>query len=221
MITLKILDIGLKKYSEVLHLQQVLFIKNVEAKIKGNRTENYLLLCEHEPVYTLGKSGKPENILIDHTESTAEFYHIDRGGDVTFHGPGQLVVYPILDLDTLKMNVARYIFNLEETVIEVLKNYNLTAERVSGAAGVWLGNRKIAAIGAKVSRHITMHGLAVNLNTDLSNFSKILACGLEGKGTTSLQKELGKEVSMEDFKKIFIETFGSVFSVNCQQATVN
>lgn len=146
----------------------------------------------------------------------AEFFRVTRGGDVTFHGIGQLVVYPIFDLDSFGIGVAEYIFRLEETVINLLKEYDINGFRIENAAGVWLNSnghdKKICAIGAKVSRHITMHGIAINVNTDLTYFTKIIACGLEGKGTTSLQKELGKEIAMEEFKKIFLEKFTQVFS---------
>lgn len=217
--SIEIIDLHLKPYAEVLRLQEELFNKNLAAKQNEERTQNYLILCEHEPVYTLGKSGRRENVLMNDGELKAEFYNVNRGGDVTFHGPGQLVVYPVFDLDTFPIGVSQYIFNLEETIIESLKNYGLQGERIDGAAGVWLknkiqgeyGERKIAAIGAKVSRHVTMHGLAVNINTDLSYFSKIIACGLQDKGVTSLQKEIGKEISMDDYKEKFLEAFKRIF----------
>ncbi len=210
----KVLDVGLKPYPEVLELQEQLYNKNIEAKLNGHPTENYLILCEHEPVFTLGKSGKRENILVSDEEMKAEFYHVSRGGDVTFHGPGQLVVYPVLDIDSLKIGLAQYIFQLEETIIESLKKYALQGERVEDAAGIWLGESKIGAIGVKASRNITMHGIAVNISTDLSYFNKIHACGLEGKGTTSLKKELGKETSIEDYKKEFLKAFEIVFGIS-------
>ena len=249
MSSVKIIDVGLKKYLEVLQLQEELFNKNIEAKLNASATENYLILCEHEPVFTLGKSGKRENILVSDEEMNAEFYHVNRGGDVTFHGPGQLVVYPVLDLDVLQIGLAQYILQLEETIIESLKEYGLKGERIEDAAGIWLrksdvrsqmsdvntshafasssdighqtSDYKVGAIGVKASRNITMHGIAININTDLSYFNKIRACGLEGKGTTSLQKELAREISLEDYKKIFVEKFCAVFSVNRKPLTVN
>lgn len=225
MISIKIIDTGLRKYLEILQLQEELFNRNIELKLNNQPTENFLILCEHEPVFTLGKSGKRENILVNDKEMNAEFHRINRGGDVTFHGPGQLVVYPILDLDLLHIGLAQYIFKLEEAIIESLKAYDLKSHRIENAAGIWLlrdsTHKKIGAIGVKASRNITMHGLAVNINTDLSYFCKIVPCGLEGKGTTSLKKELGKEILMEDYKKIFIEKFESVFSLNCQLSTGN
>ena len=220
MISFKIIDLGLTKYLNVLRLQEELFNKNIEAKRNGTPTTNSIILCEHEPVFTLGKSGKRENILVSDEEMNAEFYHVNRGGDVTFHGPGQLVVYPILDLDSLHIGLAQYIFLLEETIIESLKEYGLKGERIENAAGIWIrtsdfglrtSDSKIGAIGVKASRNITMHGIAVNVNTDLTYFNKIVACGLEGKETTSLQKELEKEISMDDYKKMFATTFEKVF----------
>ncbi len=221
MIPSKFIDLGLTKYLNVLHLQEKLFNKNIEAKLNGIPTTNSVILCEHEPVFTLGKSGKCENILVSDEEMHAEFYHVNRGGDVTFHGPGQLVVYPILDLDTLHIGLAQYIFLLEETIIESLKEYGLRGERIENAAGIWLRenkDRKIGAIGVKASRNITMHGIAINVNTDLSYFDKIVPCGLEGKETTSLQKESGNFFSIDDFKKIFVTTFKKVFSTPARSA---
>jgi len=224
MISFKVIDLGLKKYLEVLQLQEELFNKNIKAKLNENPTENYLILCEHEPVFTLGKSGKRENILVSNEDMNAEFFHVNRGGDVTFHGPGQLVVYPILDLDVLQIGLAQYILQLEETIIVSLKEYGLKGERIEDAAGIWLRDntdRKVGAIGVKASRNITMHGIAININTDLSYFDKIRACGLEGKGTTSIQKELREETSLEDYKKIFTKKFSDVFSMNAEQLTFN
>jgi len=217
--TIQIIDTGLKPYQQVLRLQEELFNKNIEAKLQGATTTHHLILCEHPPVFTLGKSGKRENILVSDDELHAEFYHVNRGGDVTFHGPGQLVVYPILDLDALHMGLAQYIFNIEETIIQSLKPYSLTGERIENAAGIWLRNdnghphdRKIGAIGVKASRNVTMHGLAFNVYTDLTYFDKIVPCGLEGKGVTSLQKELKKAVDFEAYKLNFIASFQRVFN---------
>jgi lipoyl(octanoyl) transferase len=216
-----IIDTGLKPYQEVLKLQEELFNKNLDAKQRGEATTNYLILCQHLPVFTLGKSGKRENILVGDADLHAEFYNVNRGGDVTFHGPGQLVGYPILDLDTLQMGVAQYVFNIEETIIQSIVPYNLKGERVENAAGIWLRNakavpfdRKIGAIGVKTSRNITMHGLAFNVNPDLSYFDKIVACGLEGKGVTSLQKELKRVVDFEEYKVHFLNSFHRVFNTS-------
>ena len=216
-----IIDKGLCPYQEVLQLQEELYNKNLEAKQNERPTRNYLILCQHPPVFTLGKSGKRENILVSDEELHAEFYHVNRGGDVTYHGPGQLVVYPILDLESLHMGLAQYIYNIEETIIDSLKPYHLHGERIENAAGIWLRNnnghphdRKIGAIGVKASRNITMHGLAFNVNTDLTYFDKIVPCGLEGKGVTSLQKELNREVDFEEYKRHFLESFRSIFNIN-------
>jgi lipoyl(octanoyl) transferase len=224
MSSFQIIDLGLKPYLEVLHLQEQLFNKNLEAKLSNQATAHSLILCEHPPVFTLGKSGKRENILVSDAEMKAEFYHVNRGGDVTFHGPGQLVVYPILDLEVLHIGLAQYVFMLEEVNIETLKEYGLNGERLENAAGIWLrdkkGERKIAAIGIKASRNLTMHGLAVNISTDLSYFDKIIPCGLEGKGTTSLQKELERKVSAEDYKNFFLLSFEKVFGLTARLSQI-
>lgn len=216
MIELNIIDTGLKKYSDVLQIQTEFFNENVSAKLNNQSAKNFLILCEHYPVFTLGKSGNLENILVSDNEMNAEFYRTNRGGDVTFHGPGQLVAYPILDLDALNIGLAQYIFNLEEVILESLLEYNLVGERISSATGVWFknetGERKICAIGVKASRGITMHGLAMNVNTDLSYFNKIIPCGLENKAVTSLKKELGKEMNMEVYKSKFLKSFTKVFN---------
>jgi lipoyl(octanoyl) transferase len=215
--TIEIIDTGLAKYMSVWALQKRLFTENTTAKATEAPSSNYLILCEHEPVFTLGKSGKEENIIAGKDELQAEYYHVDRGGDITFHGPGQLVVYPILDLDSLGIGLAKYIYLLEETVMLSLKAYGLSGQRVENAAGIWIcdsaGERKICAIGVKASRNITMHGLAMNVTTQLSYFDKIIPCGLQGKGVTSLQKELNKQVPMEDYKSVFTECFFSVFNI--------
>lgn len=213
-----ITDTGLRPYGEVLQLQEKLFYKNIAAKENNEQTENYLILCEHFPVFTLGKSGKRENILVSDEELNAEYYPVSRGGDVTFHGPGQLVVYPILNIDSFSFGLSEYIWRLEETIINTLKYYQLKGERLNGAAGIWLckaggADEKIAAIGVKASRHITMHGMAINLNTDLRYFDKIVPCGLVGKGVTSLQKETGQTADVEAYKKIFLREFCHVFDI--------
>lgn len=219
MISVQLIDSGLKPYQQVLALQEKLFDKNLAAKLAGGPTQNYLILCEHPPVFTLGKSGKRENILVTDEQMEAEFYQVNRGGDVTFHGPGQLVVYPIFDLESLSIGVNQYIYLLEETIIDSLKHFGLAGERIEGAAGIWLKakgilpDRKICAIGAKVSRMVTMHGLAININTQLNYFNKITACGIEDKGVTSLQKESGREIPMEAYKTVFLESFAKTFGV--------
>ncbi|MFN8286158.1 MAG: lipoyl(octanoyl) transferase LipB [Chitinophagales bacterium] len=219
--SIKLIDAGLKPYGEVLQLQEQLFNANLQAKENNATTANTLILCQHYPVFTLGKSGKRENILVSDEEMNAEFYKINRGGDVTFHGPGQLVAYPIVDVDSLGIGLARYIELLEETIIHSLLPYKLHAERIKDAAGIWLRNngndRKICAIGVRASRHITMHGLAMNVNTDLSYFNKIVPCGLQDKGVTSLQKELGRLQDFDAYKQQFIKDFEKVFDVKVHQ----
>lgn len=219
---IQLIDKGLQPYADVLLLQEQLFNANLQAKETGSQTFNHLILCEHYPVFTLGKSGKRENILVSDEEMQAEYYKVSRGGDVTFHGPGQLVAYPILDVDSLGIGLARYIELLEETIIKSLVPYGLKGERIADAAGIWLrdgGNdRKICAIGVRASRHITMHGLAMNVNTDLSYFNKIVPCGLQDKGVTSLQKELGSEQNFEAYKQLFIKNFEHTFGVQCQSS---
>lgn len=213
---IEVLDLGLMRYGQVLEKQEALFNTNLAAKVKDETTTNTLILCEHPPVYTLGKSGKSQNILVDRDSLNAELFQVTRGGDVTFHGPGQLVVYPIVDLDILAISVSQYVFNLEETILKTIAEYGIAGERIEGASGVWLGAgtpraRKICAVGAKVSRHITMHGLAVNVNTQLHWFNKIVSCGLANMGVTSLQQELEKPVDMEEFKAIFLKHWHQIF----------
>jgi lipoyl(octanoyl) transferase len=215
---IQIIHPGTKSYGEILQIQEELFNANVTAKLDNKTTANYLILCEHQPVFTLGKSGRRENILVSDEDLQAEYHHISRGGDVTYHGPGQLTAYPILDLDTLHIGVAKYIYNLEETIIRSLIPYGLTGERIENAAGIWLRHngpeRKIGAIGAHASRNITMHGVAINVNTDLSWFDKIISCGIRDKGVTSLQKELGKEIDFGAYKQEFTRCFLEVFGFN-------
>lgn len=210
---------GLKGYQSVLAFQEKLFQQNIQSKEQGLPTANHLIFCEHYPVYTLGKSGKRENILVSNKDMQADFFHVNRGGDVTFHGPGQLVVYPVLDLETFGFGLAEYITRLEETVIKSLQPYGINAQRLAGAPGIWVINhddkefaeRKICAIGVKASRQITMHGIAVNISTDLSYFDKIVPCGLKGKGVTSLQKETCLSISIQEYEDTFLKAFKEVF----------
>ncbi|MBG8553192.1 lipoyl(octanoyl) transferase LipB [Hymenobacter guriensis] len=171
-------------------------------------TPNHLLLCQHPPVYTLGKSGKPEHLLLDESALAAHgatFHRINRGGDITFHGPGQLVGYPILDLDNFFTDIHRYLRVLEEAVIRTLAEYGLAAGRIAGLTGVWLdfevgapNPRKICAMGVKCSRWVTMHGFALNVNTDLTYFGYIVPCGITDKAVTSMQRELGREIPVTE-----------------------
>jgi lipoyl(octanoyl) transferase len=182
---------------------------------------NYLLFCEHPHVYTLGKSGKVNNLLVNKEflkQKGAEFYLIDRGGDITYHGPGQIVSYPIFDLEVFGIGVKQYVRNLEEVIILTLKGYSLKGERLPGTTGVWLDvdkprkTRKICAIGIKVSRSVTMHGFAFNVNTNLDYYNFINPCGFTDKGVTSLQKEIGSEMNIEEIKKSLLQSFEKVFT---------
>ncbi len=198
-------DLGLTDYQKAFEIQTGLFEKIKQIKIENKyqekplMTENYLLFTEHPHVYTLGKSGKESNLLIDETERNrrqVQFIKTNRGGDITYHGPGQIVGYPILDLDNFDLDILAYMRLLEEIIIKVLSFYGIKGERSEGETGVWLDVgkpqvRKICAMGVKTSRWVTMHGFALNVDTDLSYFSHIIPCGIKNKGVTSLQEELG------------------------------
>lgn len=213
-------DLGITHYKPCWDYQEELFAENLTAKKNGKPTQNYLLLTEHHPVYTLGKSGDINHLIADEKSLGAEFYRINRGGDITFHGPGQLVVYPIIDLEILKMGLATYIFNLEEIIIRLIKKYGVEGSRSAGASGVWLDvgqphqERKICAIGVKASRYITMHGLAFNVSTDTSFFDKIIPCGIQDKGVTSLAIEIGTIPNMPTIKEAFIDLFQTIFQLS-------
>ena len=221
--TTKFIDLGRKSYREVWKQQEELLEIVKEQKKRGERTSNYLLFVEHEPVYTLGRSGNDGNMLINAIQlraKHAEFIKVDRGGDITFHGPGQLVVYPVIDMENFNLGVKDYVNGLEEVVIKSLSAYGITGERLPGATGVWLdaetkAARKICAIGVRCSQYVTMHGFALNVNTDLDYFNYIHPCGFVDKGVTSIAKELGEEVDMqrvkECVKNCFKEIFGMVF----------
>lgn len=170
-------------------------------------SEEVIMMCEHPHVYTLGKSGHENNLLVDSDflkKIEATYFRTDRGGDITYHGYGQLVVYPILNLDRHGISLREYIRRLEQAIIETVAHYGITAGRIDGATGVWIhGNRKIAAIGVKASRGVTMHGAAINVNTDLKYFDYINPCGFRDKGVTSIEQEIGDRVDMEEVIKIF------------------
>jgi lipoyl(octanoyl) transferase len=197
---------GIISYAEAWKRQTELFDSLVAAREQKMSYENRLVFCQHPHVYTLGRHGKETNMLLTEEQLKrihAELFHIDRGGDITYHGPGQLVCYPILNLEDLHLGLKVYLNILEEAVIRVCASYGISAGRVSGATGVWLsagtpGERKICAMGVRSSHFITMHGLALNVNTDLEYFRYIHPCGFVDKGVTSMQKELGHEVSMEE-----------------------
>ncbi|MCC5931982.1 MAG: lipoyl(octanoyl) transferase LipB [Cyclobacteriaceae bacterium] len=210
--------LGLKDYKETWEYQALLFKEIIDIKIKNRNlppdqqlnTPNYLLFVEHPHVYTLGKSGKPEHLLLDEEgleENNAVFYKIDRGGDITYHGPGQLVGYPVIDLDNFFTDIHRYLRLLEESIILTLADYGIKAGRIEGLTGVWLdyvaktNPRKICAIGVRTSRWVTMHGFAFNVNAYLDYFNNIVPCGITDKAVTSLDKELGHPVSMKEVEE--------------------
>lgn len=225
-------DLGLVSYKKAWDYQDVLLQENVYIKSSGYKqddqsvsnklsTTNYFILCEHPPVYTLGKSGHMENILISEVEMNRkgiEFYKTNRGGDITFHGPEQIVGYPILDLEKFYTDIGRYLRELEEVIILTLGEYGIAGMRSAGETGVWIepdvkGNeRKICAMGVRCSRWITMHGFALNVNTDLSYFENIIPCGIVNKKVTSLQQELGRKVDMHEVKEKIQRNFEYVFN---------
>jgi len=218
------IDLGLIDYVKAWAFQEDIFNRNLKAKVIGTSTSNYLIFCEHNHVYTLGKSGIESNLLVNNRqlkELGVSFYKTNRGGDITYHGPGQIVGYPLLDLEQFGLGVKSYIHLLEEGIILSLRHFGLTGERMDGATGVWLDVqdppkvRKICAIGVKASRHLTMHGFALNVNTDLSFFKLINPCGFTDKAVTSLEKELGvkQDYSLVNqvVKKSLAEVFGFLF----------
>ncbi len=200
---------GLIPYAEAWQRQSTCFDELIKKKLSGAAYVNYLIFCEHPHVYTLGRSGKSLNMLLNQNQLEAigaTLYHIDRGGDITYHGPGQLVCYPIINLEDFSLGLKEYIHLLEEAIILLCVSYGIEATRMEKATGVWLDVgtprvRKICAIGVRSSRFVTMHGLALNVNTDLRYFSYINPCGFIDKGVTSLQKELGRELSMTEVTK--------------------
>lgn len=222
-------DLGLIDFKEAWDYQQSLFDGTVDLKFANRKrsdepatpTSSYLLFCEHPHVYTLGKSGKEEHLLINEKElrdKRATFYKINRGGDITYHGPGQLVGYPILDLDNFFTDIHKYLRYLEEVFISVLADFGLKGERSESETGVWLdvgksNARKICALGVRASRWVTMHGWAFNVNTDLDYFDNIVPCGIFGKDVTSLQKELGETISMDVIKSKARYYFSEIFEV--------
>ncbi|MCL6273625.1 lipoyl(octanoyl) transferase LipB [Muricauda sp. 2012CJ35-5] len=219
-------DLGLKDYKDTWDYQELLFQKIVDLKIQNRRsgttteTPNHFLFVEHPHVYTLGKSGDINNLLVNEAqlkEKEATFYKINRGGDITYHGPGQIVGYPILDLDNFFTDIHKYLRLLEEIVIRTLAEYDLKAERSEGETGVWLDvgtpfARKICAMGVRASRWVTMHGFAFNINADLGYFDLMIPCGIKDKSVTSLNVELGKkEVDMEEIKQKLLYHFNDLF----------
>jgi lipoyl(octanoyl) transferase len=208
------LDLGTIEYGECWERQRELFDGLVAQKVAGTGDPSkagYLIVCEHPPVYTIGKSGRDGNLLVSEAflrERGAALFHIDRGGDITFHGPGQMVVYPILDLERLGMGLRNYIEAMEQAVMDALEELDITGTRIAGKTGVWLsdccGERKICAIGVRSSRYITMHGLALNVSTDLGWFGLINPCGFTGGKVTSVDAERGRKTDMESVKRLLI-----------------
>ena len=222
-------DLGVKSYLPTWDYQESLLLQNTDIKYHAREagksmsdtdTAHHLLIVEHPPVFTLGKNGKREHILVSEAQLQQlgiEFFHINRGGDITYHGYQQMVGYPILDLDKFKTDLGWYLRSLEEVIIKVLAQYGLEGKRSKGETGVWLDPenpffaRKICAMGIKCSRWITMHGFALNVNTDLSHFEYIVPCGIQGKAVTSLEKELGHKVDYEEVKSKLKSAFEEVF----------
>ncbi|MDR1653797.1 MAG: lipoyl(octanoyl) transferase LipB [Prevotellaceae bacterium] len=208
-------DWGLTEYNVALQRQETLFRKIIDEKKANFPTENYLIFCEHPNVYTLGKSGDEKNMLLNLIQlqtADAQFVRTSRGGDITYHGPGQIVGYPIFDLENFGLGLKQYIFKIESVIIDLLAHYEIFAARLAGATGVWIDPdtpraRKICAIGVRSSHFVTMHGFALNVNTDLTFFNHINPCGFTDKAVTSMQKELKCNIDLEDVKKRLYQKF--------------
>ena len=226
-------DLGLAPYKETWDFQEELFERNVQRKLQnrsegkadGEGTEDVLLFVEHPHVYTLGKSGDSFHLLVSEEklkEIGATYYPINRGGDITYHGPGQIVGYPLLDLEHFFTDIHKYMRYLEEAIIRTIAHYGIVGGRIDGLTGVWLDiddpqkARKIAALGVKCSRWLTMHGFAFNVNTDLNYFNHIVPCGITDKKVTSLSNELGHEMDMDEVKRILLQELADVFQFEIQ-----
>ena len=224
----RVIDLGLIDYKEAWDYQEALFKKIVDAKINNRKapqeqqtsTESYLLFCEHPHVYTIGNSGNIKHLLVSKQqlfEKKATFYETNRGGDITYHGPGQLVGYPILDLDNFFTDIHKYLRYLEESVILTLEEFGIKAARSKGETGVWidpempLKARKICAMGVKASRWVTMHGFALNVNVDLNYFGNIIPCGIQNKAVTSMQQELHQTINLDEVKQKLKKHFCTLF----------
>lgn len=202
-------------------MQKDLFNASIKEKLDNKKPKHQLIVCEHPHVYTLGKSAKVSNLLLSESELKAKsiaVYDIERGGDITYHGPGQMVVYPIFDLEQLHIGVKKFVDSIEQCIINVLGHYGLEAERIDGRIGIWLGKgtnneRKIAAIGIKCSRHMTMHGLALNVNTDLNLFNHIIPCGIQDKAVSSMEMELGRKLDIKEVKDLLLKEFEDIFEI--------
>ncbi len=222
-------DWGLIDYQKAWDRQESLFGKNLKIKAENRTaeiqqtTQNHLIFCEHPHVYTLGKSGKMEHLLLDEQglkNKQAAFYKINRGGDITYHGPGQLVGYPILDLEYFFTDIHKYLRLLEEAIILTLRKYSISAGRIDGLTGVWVDYtdmnkaRKICAMGVRCSRWVTMHGFAFNINADLDYFQNIIPCGIDDKAVTSMQKELGYTLDFKEVSGVLKQTIAELFEMN-------
>jgi len=216
---LAVRDLGRIDFKQAWDYQEDLLKKTIQARERGAPSSaGSLLFCEHPPVYTLGKSGREQHLLAGHDELERQgiaFYRINRGGDITYHGPGQWVVYPVIDLDLFFHDVHRYLRNLEEVVIRALAEYGIRGGRIDGVTGVWVQGAavpgKICAFGVRCSRWVTMHGLALNVNTDLRAFDRIVPCGIADKAVTSMEREMGRPADMGEVKEALIRHFMDVF----------
>lgn len=221
MLTCNFEDWGIIEYGSAREKQLLRFNTNLSAKLTSQPVTSCLIFCEHEPVITLGKSAKQSNMLFNEEwlkRQGVSVFETERGGDITFHGPGQLVAYPHFDIEQMGKGVKAFIYSIEEVIISTVKHFGIDASRYEGFTGVWIDKdlptaRKIAAIGVKCSRGVTMHGLALNVNTELKYFDMIVPCGIEGKSVTSIAKELGKEVSMSEVKEVMKKQFEKEFEV--------
>ncbi len=226
----KVQDLGLIDYKQAWDLQEGLLKEAVDLKISNRKNDTnfipkqHLLFCEHPHVYTLGKSGAQENLLLDEAhlqEIDAQFYKINRGGDITYHGPGQLVMYPILDLEQFFTDIHKYMRYLEEAVIKTLAHFQITATRYDGLTGVWIDAetpraRKICAMGVKCSRWITMHGIALNVHPDLGYFGNIVPCGIQDKAVTSMAQELGRQIAIREVQEVLLKEMSAVFNFSIE-----
>lgn len=219
-------DLGSCEYEKAHEIQETHFKALINAKI--NKEENtdagILIFCEHPPVYTIGRFGSEENLIADKQHLSATVHRIGRGGDITFHGPGQIVGYPILDLEKWPMGLAKFVNKLEESIIKTIADYGIEASRAASAPGVWLEcgtprERKICALGIQASRWVTMHGFAFNVNTELSYFNNIIPCGIVDKEVTSLEKELGRKIDIKEVKDRLRKNFEEVFEINWENTS--
>ena len=207
-VKVNIMNLGKRSYGEVWSLQKKMQIKRMAGEI-----DDLLILVEHDPVYTLGKNADV-NHLLQSRDRTIEVFNVERGGDITFHGPGQLVGYPIIDLANYKKSVSWYMHSLEQLTIEVLSEFEISAKRVKGLTGVWVGDKKIAAQGVRLTRWVTMHGFSINVTTDLSYYNGIIPCGIFDRGVTSMEELLGSTQKMEKIRTLVIDKFNQIFMRN-------